>query len=264
MRRHSIITEDVVLQVIKVLRWATRLILVLYFWGVENRSKALERLLPKLEREGKLAVTWHRGEKVYSVPRKKKVKPVSVEHEIACTDILVRLWRCRMEASEIIPERAFRGFRIVPEGGIRYPKERNTMVIFEYCTRSNFTHGGVMKSKITRYRKYLPSMEAKFQRNITVLFVIDIERYKVREFIKRMEHLLNKPVFSEFVGSLGRDVGSVADGRTSALPEGDTFPLLPFFFIDYETLKSVPMGKALTTKIYFWIDGNEWRLTEND
>jgi hypothetical protein len=260
MRRHSSITEDVVLQVIKVLRWATRVVLVLYFWGVEKRTKALEILLPKLEREGKLAVTWHKGEKVYSVPRKKKVKTVSLEHEIACADILVRLWRCRIEESQIVMERAFRGFGIVAEDGLRYSEERGTMLIFEYCTRSNFTHGGVMKSKITRYGKYLPAMEAKFRRNITVLFVIDIERSKVREFVGRMRRLLEEPIFSGFAGSLKREVGSVAD----APAEGDGFPLNPFFFTDYQTFKSVPIGEALAAKIYFWKDGKEWRLTNND
>ena len=144
-------------------------------------------MLPKLEREGKLEVDWHRGEKVYSIPRKKKVNPVSMDHEIACAEILCRLWRCRMEEGEIFTERAFRGFGIVPEAGIRYSEERNTMLIFEYCTRSNFTHGGVMKSKITRYKKYLPAMEKKLKRNITVLFVIDIERYKVKEFVRKDE-----------------------------------------------------------------------------
>src|SRR5207247_4668420 len=104
---------------------------------------------------GLLLTEWHKGEKVYSLARKGRVKPVSMEHEIACALILVLLWRCRMEESEIVLERAFRGFGIVPEGGLRYSQKRNTMLIFEYCTRSNFKHGGVMKSKITRYIKYL-------------------------------------------------------------------------------------------------------------
>jgi hypothetical protein len=241
-------------------RWVTRLILALYFWGMSKRTKALEKLLPQLERGGRLFSEWHRGEKVYSIARKEKVKPVSMDHEIACADILVRLWRCRMRESEIFTERAFRGFGIVPEGGIRYSEERKTMLIFEYCTRSNFTHGGVMKSKITRYRQYLPAMEAKFQRSITVLFVLDVDRNKVKEFVGRMAGLLNEPVFSGFVGSLSREDGSLAGARA----DGDRFPLLPFFFTDYQTLKSVPIGEALTAKIYFWNDGNEWRLTNND
>jgi len=242
MRRHSIITEDNILSAVRMFRWVIRSSLVLYFGGVAKRIKALEILLPKLEREGKLEVDWHRGEKVYSIPRKKKVNPVSVDHEVACADILCRLWRCRMEESEIFMERAFRGFGIVPEAGIRYSEERNTMLIFEYCTRSNFTHGGVMKSKITRYKKYLPAMEKKVKRNITVLFVIDIERYKVKEFVRKVGGMLHEPFISDPAGS----------------------SLNPFFFTDYKTFKSAPVGKALTAKIYFWQDGNEWRLTEDD
>jgi hypothetical protein len=99
-----------------------------------------------------------------------------------------------------------------------------------------------MKSKITRYKKYLLAMEAKVKRNITVLFILDIERNKVREFVGRMRHILNDPVFSA----------------------GADCPQYPFLFTDYQTFKSVPVGKALTAKIYFWHDGREWRLTDND
>lgn len=265
MGRHSIITKDDVLRAVRIFRWVTRLILALFFGGGARRIKALEKLLPKLEREGRLFSEWHRGEKVYSIARKERVKPVSMDHEIACADILVRLWRCRMEESEIVPERAFRSFGIVPENGIRYSEERNTMLITEHESRKDFmNHRGVMKSKLTRYKKYLPAMEAKFQRSITVLFVIDIERNKVKEFVGRMGHILDEPVFSGFVGSLKRDVGSVADGDQSALPEGDRFPSHPFFFTDYQTFRRVPVGEALTAKIYFLNDGKEWRLTEND
>jgi hypothetical protein len=242
MRRHSIITEDNVFQAVRMFRWVTRATLVMFFEGAEKRIKALETLLPKLEQEGRLAVDWHKGEKVYSMPRKIKVKPVSMDHEIACADILCRLWRCRMEEGEIFGERAFRGFRIVAESAIRYSEERNAMLFFEYCTRSNFTHGGVMKSKLTRYKKYLPDIEAKVKRSVTVLFVIDIERSKVGEFVRRMQRILSEPVFSDLAGS----------------------SRYPFFFTDYQTFKSVPVGEALSAKIYFWQDGEEWRLTGND
>jgi len=242
MGRHSIITKHDVLRAVRLLRLVTRFILVLFFGGGKKRIKALERLLPDLEREGWISSEWHRGGKVYSIVRKKRVNPVSMDHEIACALILVLLWRCRMEEGEIFPERAFRGFGIVPEGGIRYSEERKTMLIFEYCTKSNFTHGGVMKSKITRYKKYLPQMEARVKRKITVLFVLDIDRNEVRKFIGRMRPILNEPILSGFDGS----------------------PEYPFFFTDYQTFKTAPIGQALTAKIYFWNDGNEWRLTNND
>lgn len=242
MGRHSTITEGDILRAVRMLRWVTRFSLIMFFGGTKKRLKALEKLLPALEREGKLTAIWHMGEKVYSLPRKKKVMPVSLDHEIVCAEILVRLWRCRMGESEIFMERAFRGFGIVPEGGLRYSAERNTMLIFEYSTHSNFMHGGVMKSKITRYKKYLPVMEEKVGRRLTVLFVIDVERTKVRRFVRRMKSLLSEPIFSDFS----------EDAR------------FPFFFTDYQTFKSIPVGNALSAAIYFWHDGNEWRLTNDD
>lgn len=242
MRRHSIVTENNVLEAVKVFRWVTRQSLKLYFGGAVKRLKALEVVLPRLEREGKILVEWHEGEKVYSMPRKEKIKPVSMAHEINCAEIHIRLWRCRMGESEIFPERAFRGFGIVPEGGLRYSEERNSMLIFEYCTKANFTHGGVMKSKLTRYKKQIPNIETKVKRKITVLFVIDIDRKKVQEFVGRMKPLLDEPI------------NSGLDGE----------PRYPFFFTDYLTFKSVPVGKALSANIYFWQDGNEWRLTDDE
>ena len=229
------------MKAVRVFRWITRSALVLFFAGAAKRIKALEVLLPKLEREGKLCVDWHKGEKVYAMPRKKKVMPVSMDHEIACAEILVRLWRFRMEDGEIFPERVFRGFGIVPEGGIRYSEERKSMLIFEYCTQQNFIHGGVMKSKLTRYMRYLPDIEAKFERNVTVLFVIDVDQSKVRDFVVRMKPWLDDAVFSGLAGE----------------------PRKPFFFTDYKTFKSISMEKALTTNIYFWHDANLWSLTND-
>ena len=121
-----------------------------------------------------------------------------------------------------------------------------------------------MKSKVTRYIKYLPQMEAKFGRKITVLFVLDIERNGVREFVKRVGGYFSGTDISDFVGPVGRDVGSVADGDQSASSVGDRFPSDPFFFTDFETLKHVPVGEALKAKIYFWTDGNQWSLANND
>jgi hypothetical protein len=262
MGRHSIITKDVVLKAVRIFRWVTRPTLELYFKGAEARIKKLEEMLPALEREGWLHADWHGGEKVYSIARKAQAKPVSFSHEIACADIHARLWRCRMEEGEIVTERKFRNFGIVAEGAIRYSEERNTMLVFEYCTRSNFKHGGVMKSKITRYIKYLPKLEAKFERQITVLFVLDIERSEVRRFVKRMAQLFGE----EGMGNDGtgqREAGS-AGGVPPPLYAGDTFPLNPFFFTDYQTFKLVPAGSALVARIYFWHDGKEWRLAGDD
>jgi hypothetical protein len=256
-RRHPIITENDVLRTIRLMRVVSRSTLEMYFVGAEKRIKALEVMLPALERTGRTFSERHEGEKIYWISRNDNAKPLSMQHEKACADILVRLWRCRMQEGEIVPERAFRSFGIVPEAGIRYSEERNTMLIFEYCTNQNFTHGGVVKSKITRYLKYLPQMEKKFERKINVLFILDVERVEVRKFVERMGRQ-----FGDFDGTEERGVGSV--GGFAASSGGDEFPLNPFFFTDYQSFKSVPVGQALTAKIYFWYDGKEWRLTEND
>lgn len=264
MRRHSIITADDILRAVRVFRYVTRFILILFFGGGAKRIKVLEKMLPTLEGEGRILFEWHKGEKVYSIPRKGRGKPVSMDHEVVCALILVLLWRCRMgEDCEVVQERAFRGFGIVPEGGIRYSKERNTMLVLEYCTRSNFKHGGVMKSKITRYIKYLPQMEAKFGRRITVLFVLEIERNQVKEFARRMGHLFSEANSSGFDGLWEREAGSDAVGVPTAFDGGDRFPLDPFFWTDFQTLRSVS-GNLLKAKIYFWSDGNEWSLSDND
>ena len=56
-----------------------------------------------------------------------------------------------------------------------------------------------------------------------------------------MKSLLDEPIFCDFAGE----------------------PRYPFFFTDYLTFKTVPVGKALTANIYFWHDGKEWRLTND-
>jgi hypothetical protein len=265
MGRHSIITKADILRAVRILRWSTRYILVLFFGRGEKRIKAIERFLPLLETEGKIFSEWHKGEKVYSIARKKKVKPVSIEHEITCALILVVFWRCRMAESEIVPERAFRRFDIVPESALRYSETRGTMLAFEYCTRSNFKHGGVMKSKITRYLKNLSRMEATFQREITVLFVIDIDRQKVRDFVLRVSRRFVGSEISVSGGFEERGVGSVGD-VPSPLYGGDRFPLDPFFFTDLQSIKDVMERheNLMKARIYFWHDGNEWSLSKND
>ena len=226
---------------VRFLKYTGKRHLEMYYSGREGRIKALEQILPTLEREGTLATIRHKGAKVYFIPRKNGKKILHLEHEVACTQILVSLWRCRMEESEIMPERVFRGNDIVPDFGLRYSARRGTMLLCEFCTEKNFSHGGVVKGKLTRYVKALTVIEEKAEREATVLFVIDADRRRIREFVERM-----KPVLSEGISGL------TGEAR------------YPFFFADYKTFKSVPIGKALTSKIYLWHDGKEWALTDHD
>jgi hypothetical protein len=179
---------------------------------------------------------------VYFRPRKNQKEILILEHELACTEILIRLWRCRMEESEIMPERVFRGSYIVPDFGLRFSDTRGTMLLCEFCTEKNFSHGGVVKGKLTRYAKGLSAIEEKAEREATVLFVIDADRRRIKKFIQRAKPDLSEPIVSGISG----------EAR------------YPFFFTDYETFKAIPMGKALVSHIYLWHDGKEWPLTNHD
>jgi hypothetical protein len=240
MSLHSPITSNEILRAIRLFSRCTRRQLTLYFKNSRGeRIKALEKYLPKLELAGDIEATWFHGEKVYSIARKNRGARVSLDHEIPCAEILIRLWRCRMEESEIIPERAFRGLRIVPEGAIRYGSDRGSMLLYEFSTRKNFSRWGVVKGKLTRYRKHLATIEAKAKRDITVLFVFAVSRREVKESIATYAALLSEPLVSGFSGK----------------------ERFPFWFTDYQTFCRVPLGRALTAPIYFWHDGKEWPLS---
>lgn len=244
--------------------WATIEHFILWFLGVLVRHRRTESVLRKLVQKGRLRSVRFGKRLVYTVPRRTKGKIPTLPkekaryqagvtekaingrnkilHGLACTEGLVRFWRADM-TGKIIAERFFYGCGAVPEWGIRYIN--GMMLLFEFCTKSNFLFSNNMKGKLNAYLKHLSEIQLKFEREAIVLFVIDISREKV-------EH---------FVGSLKREDGSVADGDTSASPDGDRFPLLPFFFVDYETFLKVPIGKQLTEPIYLWsYDGNTHSL----
>jgi len=251
---------DKYLEAAQVFHFATIEHFILWFFGVLIRHRRTESVLRKLVLKGKLRCVRFGKRLVYTVPRRTKGKmPIlpkenvkyeagksekaiagrnKILHGLACTEGLVRFWRADM-TGEIIAERFFYGCGAVPEWGIRYLS--GMMLLFEFCTKSNFLFSNNMKGKLNAYLKHLTEIQLKFEREAIVLFVIDIPREKVERF----------------VGSLKREDGSVADGDLSASPEGDRFPLLPFFFVDYETFLKVPIGKQLTEPIYIWsYDGN--------
>ena len=142
----------------------------------------------------------------------------------------------------VIAERFFYGLGSVPEWGIRYPNGK--LILLEFCTKSNFLFSGMMMAKISAYIRNLEKIEDKFQAKAIVVFVIDVPRATVERF----------------VGSLSREDGSLAGARA----DGGSSPLLPLFFTDYETFLKVPLGRQLYEPIYFWSDGKQYPLSEND
>lgn len=248
----------------QVFHWATIEHFILWFMGRLVRHRRTESALPKLVQKGRLRSVRFGKRLIYTVPRRTKgkqpiykIEKVSYEpgaseaaiagrnkiiHGLACTEALVRFWRSNMDG-EIIAERFFYRLGAVPEWGIRY--SNGMMLLFEFCTESNFEFSNNMIGKINAYLKNLMNIQRKFGREAIVLFVIDVPRERVERF----------------VGNLRGNVGSVADGDPSASDEGDRFPLTPFFFTDYESFLKVPIGEQLTTEIYIWsVDGKTYPL----
>ena len=225
MRRYSTYSKEDILRVIKELIFCTRRQILLSLRGSEKRMKALEYWLPELEETQEIEVCWFQGVKVYSAARRRRAN-VSVEHEVGVAECRVRLEVCRHDGI-YVPGRRFKGMGIIPDGAIAYPN--GNILAWEFTTRRNFSAGGVIKSKLTRYSNNLDAINNRFSRRTIVLFVIDDERWRVRDFILR-----NQPVGADF------------------------------FWTDYQTFKQVPIGQQLTAEIYLWEDGKSYPLTSNE
>ena len=247
MKRNTIPVEYY-LDAAAVFPYATKEQFNLLLTGSTRRRERTERVLLRLTRSGRLKAIPFGKKLVYALPR--KVKHMSMDdpgiypkivHGIACSHIIARFWRARTEG-EIVAERFFYGLGTVPEAGIKYPDGK--MLVFEFSTKSNFRYTGLMTGKIQAYRRNLEKIEEKFQAKTIVVFVLDVPRSTVERY----------------VGSLKRDVGSVADSEASAPYQGDGFPLDPFYFVDYETFLKVPIGEQLKAPIYLWMDGKEYPL----
>jgi hypothetical protein len=232
-----------------VFHYATKEHFNLLLTGSSRRNTRTEIVLLRLAKRRKLKAIKYGKKLVYVSPQKAKGKNMDeveiypkIVHGLSCTEGLVRFWRARTDG-EMIAERFFYGCGIVPEWGIRYPNGK--MLLFEFSTKSNFQFSGLMNGKLNAYRRNLEKIEGKFQAKAIVVFVLDVPRATVERY----------------VGTLKRDVGSVADSEQSALYGGDSFPSDPFYFVDYETFLKIPLGDQLKAQIYFWMDGKEYLLT---
>ncbi|MCL4552437.1 MAG: hypothetical protein M1305_02620 [Candidatus Marsarchaeota archaeon] len=244
--RRSIYRKADYLRAGQFFHWATKEHYITWLTGQEERHKRTEVMLPRLVSEGKLVARRHGNRLIYSVPRRMKRRPdigheipqkyrveledrfYQVEHGLACTEALVRMWRSDM-GGEVIAERCFRGMGTVPEWGIRY--HSGSLLLYEYCTEDNFYRTSLVKNKVKRYCDHLEGINDRFAGNGTiVLFVLDVPRQTVESFIRN----------SRLVGE-------------------------PFMFTDYDTFRSVPLGENLRAPIYIWAqDGETYSLVSHD
>lgn len=264
MARHTIPIYRY-LEAAQVFHWFTKEHIILWFLGFLTRHRRTEDVLPILVQRGKLRSVQFGKRLIYIAPRKTKGKlPVllkekpgyepketeaaitqknKIEHGLACTECLVRFFLSRTDG-EIIAERYFYKLGVVPEWGIRFPHGK--LLLLEYSSEDNFERSNLMKAKINAYIRRLEKVEERFEAKAIVLFVIDVPRVKVEGFVNMVK----------------REDGSGAAGAPAALYEGDTFPLNPFYFTDYKTFLSIPIGQQLAAPIYIWNDGKEYPLKE--
>jgi hypothetical protein len=128
--------------------------------------------------------------------------------------------------SSFLPEKYFRAVKLgtsgVPEWGIVYPE--GSVLLYEHCTEDNFYRPGHVNRKVNRYQAKLNDFEEHFKCRGIFLFVLDIPRKVVENFVRTLMPTQNA-----------------------------------FFFTDYETFLTVPLGKQLTAPIYIW--GQDGRVT---
>jgi hypothetical protein len=209
--------------------WFDKSQLVRWFEGREaKRHRRIEKILRRLSVGKRLRTVKYGNKLVYALPRKTRKKSElenmsKIAHGLMCSEALVRFFRSKMEV-EIIPERWFRGLGCVPEWGLRY--SNGSLLLFEYCSKSNFLYHENMNGKINAYLQHIEGIEEHFETTAVVLFVIDAPRDTVRRFAKTVE------------------AGQY------------------FFFCNLSDFLRVPLGKQLQSPIYIWTDGKEWPLSD--
>ncbi len=193
---------------------ATRRHYRLWFTGEDKQVKRINVMLPLLVCENKLYVYKYGKFKLYVVPRidQRNGNLTNIEHELACTECLVRFHRSNMDAN-VISEKEFRGLGVVPEWGIKFDKK---LLLFEFCTLANFEKSGLVRNKVLRYQDSFDLIKEKFKAEPHVLFVINVDQERIERFVDKLK------------------------------------PLPEFYFCDYETFLKQEIGYQLKAKIYIW------------
>ena len=145
------------------------------------------------------------------------------DHGLGVTEILIRLWRADM-SSTIVPTRFFRGLNCIPDGALKFGDK---LLLFEFCTADNVQQR--LNLKVERYRENIWGINEKFQAQSFVVFVLDVFREWITLFLSRKE-----------------------SARCAF-----------FYFTDFESFKTVPIGQQLKARIYIWgKDGKEDSLRD--
>ena len=209
---------------LEVAHWATNPQIQIGVRGYASRRyTTLERLLKSKTRSGDIRSGMYGKSRIYAKPIKTRnfdlLDTDSVYHGLSCTECLIRLMTPK--EGDPLPEKAFRGYRRVPEFGILYKK---TLSLVEFSTKHDTEYSQKIRGKLIGYKECLTAIEHDFNTKAIVVFILDVTRDKVRRIIEKYR------------------------------PEGQ------FFFCDFKTFKNTKLGDALISPIWIWTDGKEYSL----
>ena len=195
--------------------------------GARKRAKFVEYHLPKLVAQKKLIAVQFGRKLVYRVYRPHNNGIHHLTHDLMCTKLIIRFGN--QNAGEIVSELFFleekERFGCIPDWAVLYS---SMVLLCEFSTADNFRRTHIMSRKLQAYRKYLHRFINYFDTDVSVLFIFDAPRNKVREF-----------------------------ATIYAIPD-DPF----FYFTDLTSLKEAPKAKLLTSPLYIWGgDGGSYTLT---
>ena len=216
--------NELVMRFMEVAHWATNRQIQIGLRGYYNRRyTTLERLLRRKSLRGKLRSGKYGKIKIYAKPMKSRgdlLDTARVYHGLSCTECLIRFLTAK--EGEALPERLFRGYRRVPEFGIRF--ERN-LLLLEFSTKHDTEYSQKLRGKLSGYDYSLSKIEDDFGAKAVVVFILDVTRERVKQLVEKYK------------------------------------PSEKYVFCDYKTFLEVPMGHALIEPVYIFNDGVERPLS---
>ncbi|MAU01488.1 MAG: hypothetical protein CL608_30475 [Anaerolineaceae bacterium] len=196
--------------------------------GSRRRKKFIEKQFPQLVTEKKLKAVRFGKKLVYRLNHPHLRNSTShLEHDLMCTKLIIRFGV--QEIGEIVSELFFleqkKLFGCVPDWAVLYP---NMVMLCEYSTADNFRRTKLMRGKLKAYRQHLFRFIDYFDNDVSVLFIFDAPRHKVKQFV-----------------------------LDNAVPN-DRFA----YFTDLTSVLQAPKPELLTTPLFIWGgDGQAKTLT---
>jgi hypothetical protein len=153
--------------------------------------------------------------------------PRNLEHEIKCTQSLLKFLRSEPKAIPLSEEYLWRFmWGLVPDFGLKF---QSKFLLVEYCTANNIEHGEVVK-KINKYQQTLDRIEHDLEGEVTCVYLLDCAP-AIADALARHDRLGGRSVFAAL-----SDFDRAADVLRSSIyyfSDGTKNPLRQDVALDY-------------------------------